>query len=362
MKAKQWILVLVVASTCAVFTNGCSVYMASQHKGVSLDEVSQCRTRSAVIAKNGVEIVDTNKDADGNIVYEDYLIRKKTGSASRAVIHGALDVATIGIWEVVGTPMEGYYNKDTHIPVRIHYDTNQNKTKLEILPSGLSASTAVSPALPVSPVSPDTDHGSWRTSGTGFSIGPRAIVTANHVVAGMSEIEVRFRDGEWTSVRVTKASASTDIALLSTDSARSAYLEVVQNPGTLQGERVFTMGFPLVGILGKEPKYTDGVVSSLSGIQDDDCLLQVTVPVQPGNSGGPLVREDGTLVGIVTSTAAVRAFLEVTGTLPQSVTWAVKSAYIAALSQSAAEDGRNFEDRRALLAHVRDSVCQIRAK
>ena len=133
MKAKQWVLVLVVATICGLFLNGCAVVMASKKKGVSLDEVSQCRTRSAVLAKSGVEIIDTNKDDDGNIVYEDYLIRKKTGSTGRAVMHGFLDVATLGVWEIVGTPMEGHYNKDTHIPVRIHYDTNLNKTKMELL-------------------------------------------------------------------------------------------------------------------------------------------------------------------------------------------------------------------------------------
>ena len=134
MKAKQWVLVLVVATICGLLASGCAVVMASKKKGVSLDEVSQCRTTLAVIAESGVEIIDTNKDDKGNIVYEDYMIRKITGSAGRAVMHGVLDVATIGIWEVVGTPMEGHYNKDTHIPVRIHYDANLNKTRMELLP------------------------------------------------------------------------------------------------------------------------------------------------------------------------------------------------------------------------------------
>lgn len=354
MKAKQWVLVLVLATiSCGLFANGCAVMRASKKEGVSFEEVSRCTTRSAFVYMNGVEIINTKTDDDGRIVYEDYLIRSKTGSIGRAAIHGALDVVTWGVWEIVGTSIEDHYDNATYIPIRVHYDTNQNKTKLEIILPERSASTAVPPSI---------DHTTWRTSGTGFAIGPLDIATANHVVSGKSDIEVRFGDGTWIGAHIRKASASTDIAILSIDSPRSTYIGVVQKPGTLQGERVFTMGFPLVGILGKEPKYTEGVVSALSGIQDDDCLLQVTVPVQPGNSGGPLIREDGTLVGIVTSTAAVRAFLEITGTLPQSVTWGVKSAYILALSQNAAEDGRNFEDRRALLAHVRDSVCQIRAK
>lgn len=53
------------------------------------------------------------------------------------------------------------------------------------------------------------------------------------------------------------------------------------------------MGFPQVDIQGIEPKLTDGIVSSLSGIRDEPTSFQITNPIQPGNSGGPLFTEDG---------------------------------------------------------------------
>ena len=98
-----------------------------------------------------------------------------------------------------------------------------------------------------------------------------------------------------------------------------------------QGQRVFTLGYPVPGVLGEEVKYTEGVISSLSGLQGEDSLMRITVPVQPGNSGGPLVNEAGEVVGIITSSAAISAFFRLTGTLPQNVNWAVKGNYILSL-------------------------------
>jgi len=84
-------------------------------------------------------------------------------------------------------------------------------------------------------------------------------------------------------------------------------------------------------ILGKEVKYTDGSISFLSGLQGNATFFQISVPVQPGNSGGPLVNQDGNVVGVVTAVAAVEAFYKATGSLPQNVNWAVKGAYASLL-------------------------------
>jgi S1-C subfamily serine protease len=93
------------------------------------------------------------------------------------------------------------------------------------------------------------------------------------------------------------------------------------------GEPIFTVGFPATNLLGEEPKFTDGSASSLSGPGGDAIFFQMTVPIQPGNSGGPVINDAGLVVGVVTSTAAIRPFLSATGTLPQNINWAVKSEY-----------------------------------
>ena len=81
------------------------------------------------------------------------------------------------------------------------------------------------------------------------------------------------------------------------------------------------------------PKVTRGEISSLNGIGDDPRSWQISVPVQPGNSGGPLLDENGNLVGVVVSKLGLKA-ATITGDLPQNVNYAVKGAYALALLES----------------------------
>lgn len=209
---------------------------------------------------------------------------------------------------------------------------------------------------------PSVRDDTWVGEGTGFCTSPTEIVTAYHVVASAKTIEAKFGDEDWTRVTLFRQSPSTDVAILKIPKPRKRYLVPVRKHGTLSGDRVFTLGFPAVELLGREAKYTEGVVSSLSGIGNDSCLLQVTVPIQPGNSGGPLVREDGVLVGMITSTAAVVKFVEATGSLPQNVNWAVKVDYILPLVSGGVGEKQDGTDRQTLLELVSSSVCRLRTK
>ena len=92
-----------------------------------------------------------------------------------------------------------------------------------------------------------------------------------------------------------------------------------------------TLGYPLVHIQGQEQKATFGHVNSLSGSDDDIRFMQIDVPVQPGNSGGPLIAKNGTVVGVVTATLDQINALKVSGALPQNVNYAVKSDYVRPL-------------------------------
>lgn len=125
-------LVLILLLTC--FSTSCSVVMSASKSGTSIEDLAQSKTRTAVIINDGVEIVHTERDPDDNhIIYEDYLVQKPKGSTWRAVMHGLLDVATLGIWEVVGTPVELSKGDKIYVPIRIFYDENEEITKLEYL-------------------------------------------------------------------------------------------------------------------------------------------------------------------------------------------------------------------------------------
>jgi S1-C subfamily serine protease len=93
------------------------------------------------------------------------------------------------------------------------------------------------------------------------------------------------------------------------------------------GQTVFTIGFPNIGLQGHSPKFTKGEISSLSGFQDDPRHWQISVPVQPGNSGGPIFDETGNIVGVVLAKLDALKVAKVTGDLSQNVNYGIKSVY-----------------------------------
>ena len=98
-----------------------------------------------------------------------------------------------------------------------------------------------------------------------------------------------------------------------------------------------TVGFPNIGLQGFAPKLTKGEISSLSGVQDDPREFQISVPVQPGNSGGALVDERGKVVGIVSAKLDASAALAASGALPENVNYAVKSSLLLSFLESVPE-------------------------
>ena len=124
------------------------------------------------------------------------------------------------------------------------------------------------------------------------------------------------------------------------------------------GDWVFTFGFPTKSILGSEPKFTEGSVSALSGVGGEASFLQISVPVQPGNSGGPLANERGEVVGVIAASAALEPFLKATGTLPQNVNWAVKAEY-AQLLFDPPTLSRVASNRRDAIEMAKAAICEV---
>src|SRR5213596_4025071 len=94
------------------------------------------------------------------------------------------------------------------------------------------------------------------------------------------------------------------------------------------GGTVATVGFPNIGLQGFAPKLAKGEIAALSGAGDDARYFQISVPVQPGNSGGALVDDRGNVVGVVSAKLDAAAALTTTGTLPENVNYAVKSGFL----------------------------------
>jgi S1-C subfamily serine protease len=186
---------------------------------------------------------------------------------------------------------------------------------------------------------PLTDRGESRTedgledklraTGTGFFVtADGVLVTSAHVVKGAKRISIR-KGSQAFEAEVIRADRANDIAILKTQ-GNFQPLPIASSKGTKLGESVFTVGFPNTQLQGLEPKLTRGEVNSLAGIQDDLRFFQVSVPVQPGNSGGPLLNSQGEVIGIITARLDDRTTLEATGSLPQNVNYALKSSFLEA--------------------------------
>ena len=204
-----------------------------------------------------------------------------------------------------------------------------------------------------------------KSTGSGSIVSSSGhILTAAHVVADAVSITVITAQGtkKATVIRVDK---SNDLAVLKISDGTYSAMHVAPSRSIRLGQVVATIGFPNVVIQGFSPKLTRGEISSLNGAGDDPRSWQISAPVQPGNSGGPLLDENGNLIGVVLTKLGLKAAAE-TGDLPQNVSYAVKSAYALALLEpyldsSAPElnaPGRkpSFED---MVAKAQQSVVLI---
>ena len=165
-------------------------------------------------------------------------------------------------------------------------------------------------------------------SGSGFLVsGDGEIVTNHHVVDGCARVSVG-RAGTSHDATVRAVDAAADLALLKAPPDTGEAATFSESPRASLGEAVTVAGYPLHGLLSREFNVTSGNVSALAGLGDDAKRLQITAPVQRGNSGGPLLDGAGNVIGVVVSKLdAVRA-AKLTGDIPQNVNFAIKGALV----------------------------------
>jgi S1-C subfamily serine protease len=165
------------------------------------------------------------------------------------------------------------------------------------------------------------------STGTGFLVSADGLVaTSNHVIEDGHSIQFSFKGQRYDARKVAQDEAN-DLAILKVE-GEFPFLEIRGSEDASIGEEIFTVGFPNPAVQGFEPKMTTGVISSLSGIQDDPTCYQISVPVQPGNSGGPLLTQQGDVIGIIKAKLNPRVGLATANALPENVNYAVKSDYL----------------------------------
>jgi len=137
----------------------------------------------------------------------------------------------------------------------------------------------------------------------------------------MVEIEREIADAR--GLKVLSVDALFDLALLRSTKAYSAIAVFRGGRGVRTGEDIVVTGFPLHGLLTSDMNVSKGIVSALAGPRDDRSFIQITAPVQPGNSGGPVFDGSGHVVGVVVARLDALKLVRRTGRLPQNVNFAI---------------------------------------
>lgn len=165
----------------------------------------------------------------------------------------------------------------------------------------------------------------------GFALNGKYVITNYHVIEGARSIFIQGIKGNFGpkyKAVVVATDRHNDLALLRVDSKWfSGFEGIPYNVKTSisdVGEEVFVLGYPMVNTMGTEIKLTTGVISAKTGFQGEVSLYQISAPIQPGNSGGPLFDRKGNIIGIVSSKHS-RA---------ENVSYAIKTSYLKNLLES----------------------------
>lgn len=167
-----------------------------------------------------------------------------------------------------------------------------------------------------------------RTStGTGFVISTSGhILTNRHVVNRCRSLTIRWADGDEGVAKILKISKNADLALLKTDHKITKIAKFRTGKPLRQGEDIAVYGFPLTGLLSASGNLTTGSVAALAGLRDDASIMQISAPVQPGNSGGPVFDNFGRIVGVVVSKLNAVKVSKLLKDIPQNINFAIKGS------------------------------------
>ena len=177
----------------------------------------------------------------------------------------------------------------------------------------------------------ETESNEW--SGTGFALKDGYVVTNYHVVDGAQTITIKGVKGDFNKSYIAEVIGSdkiNDLALLKiSDPSFQGFGTIpysITSTTSEVGEDVFVLGYPLISTMGDEIKLTTGIISSKTGYQGDVALYQISAPIQPGNSGGPLFDKKGNIIGVVSAKHSGA----------ENVGYAIKSSYLRNLVESCA--------------------------
>jgi S1-C subfamily serine protease len=260
------------------------------------------------------------------------------------------------------TAVTAYYGSDRKL-VRSDKQTRVRRSELTRPESGSDLAEALDLACQfvATGVKPDTPvvagmksspaRARGNTSGSGIVMSEQGhIITNHHVVNNCSSHEVFDEDNRPVKASLLASDPQRDIALLQADKNYSTVARVRTDTAPKLGESIIVVGYPLVGVLGTKPTVGFGHVSSTTGIRNNPAQMQISVPVQRGNSGGPVFDQAGNIIGMVVSKLDALKIARRMGDLPQNVNFAIRGEVLSDFLQknnvefTASEDTTRLEN------------------
>ncbi len=269
--------------------------------------------------------------------------------------------------------LAGYYEYGTADRLLESYSIDPSEIKMEPAIPGTIGDTVLSYICSHS----ENESGENRkvenkkiSFGTGWPSAAGLVVTNNHVVSGHENISLIRTNGKRIAATVILRDESNDLALLQPKDLKFLPGALPLSESTTRtGASVLTMGYPHPDIMGSKPKLTEGIVSATCGAGDDPRVLQISVPVQAGNSGGPLLNMRGEVVGVVMGKLNAVKMFKWTGDLPQNVNYAIKILYLRGLLSSAPSrrvikevNMKNSKTIEDIASKIRDSILLVVAE
>ena len=254
-----------------------------------------------------------------------------------------LTVVRHGVWATYLVQSEPRYDVEAALIVSSFAFGPQSDLSPD--PRGPLAALLAAPAAPPPQLAASTpeavpdEGGAGGGTGTGFFVNPRDIVTAAHVVEGCRELTLA--DG--SRAFLVGLDKTLDVAVLSARHPSANWIALDGETPPRLGAEVFALGFPYSGIMDayfdQGLSVTGGNIGSLPrNFGVPEARIMITSPVQPGNSGGPLMTEDGLVVGVVVSRASDEAVYAMTGSLPQNINFATPISNVLAFLEGQGVD------------------------